>query len=88
MRLLTFIIYSLRIAILATVAVLTLTAASLYALPFFRVLLVESALGVAGSLAAIVISSFTLSFAIAWTAMFVRDHRHGHWSHIETRPRH
>lgn len=83
-----FVVYSLRIAVLTAVAVLTLAAASLYAVPAFRLLLLESPLGIAGSLAVIVAGSFVVSFAIAWTAMFVREHRHSHWSHVETRPRH
>jgi hypothetical protein len=79
--------YSLRIAVLAAVAVLTFAAALLYALPGLRVLLLDSTLGMPGSLAAIVLGTLLLAFAVAWTAMFIREHRHGHWSHIQT-PRH
>ena len=79
-----FLIYSLRIAVLATVAVMTLVAASLYALPGFRLWLAESAMGAAGLLAAIAGGTLLIAFATAWTAMLIREHRHAHWSHIET----
>jgi len=79
-----FIIYSLRIAILAAVAVLTLAAMSLYALPDVRIWLAESMMGAVGSLVAIATGTLVAAFAVAWTGMLIREHRHAHWSHIET----
>ena len=75
-------LYSLRIALLASVTVVLLLAATFYASLYVRSLIVESgaaaAVGVIGAFFALLLLVFVATFGIAWSAMLLREHRHTH----------
>ncbi len=74
------VLYSLRIALLAAVATVTLLTASFYASLYVRSLVLESGkaagVGIVGALFAVLLLVFVVSFGAAWATMLKRERHH------------